>query len=63
MAIIHTPLQHVNSPPLNSLDPNWQQIVKGILNTAASQIRSQARAATRVGQLDQGRTLDSIAVN
>jgi len=37
---------------MNSLDPNWQQIVRGILNTAASQIRSQARAATRVGQLE-----------
>jgi hypothetical protein len=46
---------------MNSLDPNWQQIVRGILNMAASQIRSEARAATRVGQLDQGRTLDSIA--
>lgn len=41
--------------------PHWKQIVRGILNTAAGQIRSQARAAAHVGQLDQDRTLDSIA--
>jgi len=31
------------------------------VNTAAGQIRSQAQVAARVGQLDQGRTLDRIA--
>jgi hypothetical protein len=46
---------------IKSLDPHWNQIVTGILNTAAGQIRSQARAAAHVGQLDQARTLDSIA--
>jgi hypothetical protein len=46
---------------MKNLDPHWKQIVTGILNTAAIQIRSQARAAAHVGQLDQGRTLDSIA--
>lgn len=46
---------------MKSLDPHWKQIVTGILNTAAGQIRSEARAATHVGQLEQGRTLDSIA--
>src|SRR5215213_124177 len=46
---------------MKSLDPHWKQIVRDILNTAAGQIRSQAQVAARVAQLDQGRTLDSIA--
>jgi hypothetical protein len=46
---------------MKSLDPNWQQAVKGILSTAADQIRDEARAAARAGQFAQSRTLDSIA--
>src|SRR5436305_5892296 len=46
---------------MKSLDPNWQQAVKGILSTAADQIGDEARAAARAGQFDSGRTLDSIA--
>jgi hypothetical protein len=46
---------------MKSLDPNWQQAVKGILGTAADQIRDEARAAARAGRLDQSRLLGSIA--
>jgi hypothetical protein len=46
---------------MKSLDPNWQQAVKGILGAAADQIRDEARAAAQAGQFDQSRTLDSIA--
>lgn len=46
---------------MKSLDPHWKQVVTGILDQAADTIRFEARAASRAGQLDQGRTLDSIA--
>jgi hypothetical protein len=46
---------------MKRLDMNCGQIVKGILSTAAGQIRAEARGAARLGQLDQSRTLDSIA--
>jgi hypothetical protein len=46
---------------MRSLDTHWQQIVKGILSTAADQIRDEAREAARLGQHDQSSTLDDIA--
>lgn len=46
---------------MKSLDSHYQQVVKAILDTAAEQIRDEARAAARAGRLDQSRTLDSIA--
>lgn len=46
---------------MKGLDPNYQQAVKGILRTAADQIRDEARAAASAGRPDQSRLLDSIA--
>jgi len=46
---------------MRSLDTHWQQIVKGILNTAAAQIRAEAAQAASKGRLDQSRTLNRIA--
>jgi len=46
---------------MKSLDPHYQQVVKAILDTAAEQIRDEAREAARAGRLDQSRTLDTIA--
>lgn len=46
---------------MRSLDTHWQQIVQGILSTAAEQIRNEARDAARLGQYDHSRTLDDIA--
>lgn len=46
---------------MQSLDPHWQQTVRGILTAAADQIRSEARNAAHAGQFDQSRALDAIA--
>src|SRR5207253_10310500 len=46
---------------MKGLDPNWQRAVKGILSTAADQIRDEAKGAARAGRPDQSRLLDSIA--
>lgn len=46
---------------MKGLDLHYQQAVKGILSTAADQIRDEARAAASAGRPDQSRLLDSIA--
>jgi hypothetical protein len=46
---------------MRSLDTHWQQVVKGILTTAAEQIRDEAREAARIGQYAHSRTLDDIS--
>jgi hypothetical protein len=46
---------------MQSLDAHWQQSVRQILDSAAQQIRAEARTAARAGQFDQSRTLETIA--